>query len=277
MSDLCYIANIIFENLLSTFSGGAISIESVVADIHCCHFINITTRCEGGGIFTNKSGITLSNNYFYRCKSLIHIENKFGNAIYILESNACLYNNEVSFSSYSESDCCDSTVVIRSSTFSLDSLNCSYCTGFGGSSGCSFSLLKDASSAEYINIIEGEENNMMELSSEKTLTIKHANFVNGSKIRYTIIWQYKANTFTFVSCIFNCVTTLHVGESDKPFQTVDCIGTVKFSNITIIDNPKTVIIKIDLHCPLLFIDHSFSFCSCKLSYFLKSCLFIYLL
>ena len=188
MSGICCISNVIFENILSKFSGGAISIENVVADIHCCNFKNITTKNEGGGLFADYSTVSLSKCYFNRCKSTYHENNKYRNAAFLYHSTACVYNNAISFCSYSTKECCDSTIVIHESSFSLGSLNCSYCIGIGGAAGCSF-LLASASNGDYINFIEGEGNNMMEMYNEIPLTIKHDNFVNGSKILYSMIWQ----------------------------------------------------------------------------------------
>ena len=249
----CSVSFSLFENHHAPLNGGAICVSSVVINIICCEFRNNSVPQNGGSVYCEFSQAQIYKSTFFKSFSSGHNEGKYGNAVYISEGKAILENNQIYKSSYSETLCSDSSLMITSSIGNIKYLNSTNNYGYSGSAAFSFNNAEEGSNVMYANVVDGIDDYILETSSA-IITVDNTNFLNLTNSYKGIIYMNENFLFTFNYCVFwNTGTKIFCSENFN-IKCNNCISDRTFGNPikTETSDIETVQIIIQFHCNSIY-------------------------
>ena len=264
-----------FYSLTKIGSGGAIEIVNDVNDLNIksSFFASISSTEYAGAVYASIDDSQLYYTSFIGCFSTNHVNNMFGNAVYLKKGNSILYSNSFDHCGPT-SNCADSSISCETiSTVTYHNGTSNY--GIEGSSGFSSRAITEGSSVKYMIVCNGHDSSAIECIVK--LEILLSNFINNTSLS-SIIWVDRDDIMTLNQCIFKqcCSTFSNLG---RRYFILNCTSDKSFASITstnIVETlPFTVFIPIldfkkkKLTCELNFNIKKF------LSIILKSFIFIF--
>ena len=233
------ISNTYFSKIEKTGNGGAIEINrnSLKLLIEKTKFEDMKVTNFGGSIYASISYFEMKYDVFHNSQTSSIIDEKYGQAAY--------FNSRISLFTCSSFDNCgpsersgDSPYVVRDIS-TVDYMNMTHNGGKSGASGfMTFSTSNIQSHVSYINVIDPFDNHA--IGTQSYLKIDHSNFINTTKLRLSILWQYSDNLTTFEFCTFLDSFNIFLASDSNGYTIIDCQSDKLFDGIKTTTIAKTI-------------------------------------
>ena len=125
----------IFQSHHSQSDGGAVNFDNSPHRIVFSSFIDCSSCGFGGAICSRNSNAEYLQCLIYRCRSTAHSEYVYGNAIYHSQNTANMKDVSVCFSSFSTTECSDTSIYFYQDVGIINEYNASSNCGISGLTG----------------------------------------------------------------------------------------------------------------------------------------------
>lgn len=213
----------LFSHIKSKNNGGAINIVNDIGSIVGNRFFDCSTSLEGGAMYIVNGTLNILYNYFKGCFNY-HSDNVCGNIIRSIQGALIFTTCSAYLCGPSEEKCGDSTIALKDQNFNVSNFNCSDNFGInGGNLGNYYSI--GSCYISFSQCFHGKGDwSMAELVKDPVI-LNNCNFVNDSKVRYSIT---TITHITIKSCVFiDCQKPLIGSE----IEFIDSYSNLPFSNL----------------------------------------------